>query len=66
MTPTEFRINLRLILKQYDSQKQAAERWGVSEAYLSDVIRGRREPGELILNALHYKRVVSYEPDADS
>lgn len=32
----------------------------LSPAYVSDVLRGRREPGPGILRALRLKRVVSY------
>jgi transcriptional regulator with XRE-family HTH domain len=43
------------------SQKAAAKRLGVSEQYLCDVLKGRREPGKKLLDALGYRRVVVYE-----
>ena len=42
------------------TQKAAAERMGVSQQYLSDVLNENREPGALILDALGLERVVSY------
>lgn len=42
------------------SQKAAAERWGVSEQYLSDVLSGRRQPGAKLCATVGYKRVISY------
>lgn len=33
---------------------------GVSPAYLCDVMNGRREPGDKILRALGWKRVITY------
>ena len=33
----------------------------VSPAYISDVLRGRREPGASILKALKLRRILSYE-----
>lgn len=34
---------------------------GVSPAYVSDVLNGRREPGESILRALRLERAVTYK-----
>jgi hypothetical protein len=42
------------------SQKAWADRHGVSQAYLCDVLRGNREPGESILAAMGLVRVVAY------
>ncbi|WP_408902516.1 transcriptional regulator [Methylobacterium radiotolerans] len=42
------------------SQKAWAERAGVSQAYLCDVLKGNREPGESILAAMGLVRVVAY------
>lgn len=41
------------------SQKALAERIGISQAYLSDVLRGRRDPAH-ILRRLGYERVIRY------
>lgn len=42
------------------SQKAAAEQWGVSEQYLSDVLSGRRQPGAKLCAGVGYERVISY------
>lgn len=43
-----------------DSWASLAERIGVSRAYLSDILRGRRDPGPTILEFLGLRKVVSY------
>lgn len=57
-------MNVTLILRQHietaGSQKAAARLLGVSETYISDVIRGRKEPGPSILDPLGLERVVTY------
>jgi hypothetical protein len=42
------------------SQKKWAEDNGISQAYVSDVLNGRREPGQSICSALGLVRVVRY------
>lgn len=42
------------------TQAEVAKLWGVSPAYLCDVLRGHREPGERILKPLGLKREVRY------
>ncbi len=37
-----------------------AQRIGIHQSYLSDVLNGRRDPGKSILKALGYERVVLY------
>lgn len=46
------------------TQKTAAEKLGVSQQYLSDVLNEAREPGPLILAALGIERVVTYRATA--
>ena len=43
------------------SQKAFAARLGISEQYLTDILKRRREPGEKILKPLGLRRVVTYE-----
>jgi len=45
----------------YQNQKIFAESIGLSQAYVSDILRGRREPGKRFLQAVKARRVVSYE-----
>ena len=46
--------------KRAGSQQALAEALGVTPAYLSDVLGGRREPGPKILAALGLRRRVVY------
>ena len=60
MTRETFQKHLRRSLKQHANQKEAARAWGVSPQYLSDVLRGHREPGPRLLEALGLRRVVEF------
>ena len=42
------------------SQKEFADMAGVTQQYLSDVLRGARPVGDRILEALNFERVVTY------
>lgn len=61
MKKSSFDVLLRRFLDTFDTQQAAAKQMGVAPSYLSDVARGRREPGEKILAALGLKRVIQYE-----
>lgn len=43
------------------TQKALADELGVSPAYLSDILRGKRDPGPQVLGALGLERVVAYQ-----
>ena len=43
------------------TQSALAKELGVSPAYLSDILRGKRDPGPQVLGALGLERVVTYE-----
>lgn len=60
-TPAALLERIRIVVAGAGNQKAAAKRLGVSEQYLCDVLKGRREPGKKLLNALGYRRVVVYE-----
>lgn len=49
-----------LIELDYSSQKQFAQQHDLSQAYVSDVLSGRRDPGEKFLAAIGAARVVCY------
>ncbi len=51
----------REIKNNYPTHKVFAESNGLSQTYVSDVLLGRREPGEKFLKAVNAKRVVFYE-----
>jgi len=60
-------VNADEIRTQVDAAAQAAggigtlaAKWGLTYQYVSDVVRGRRDPGKSILAALGYERVVLY------
>ena len=44
------------------SQRQVAEELGISQAYLSDILAGKREPGPAVLAGLGVTRRVIYQP----
>lgn len=47
-------------VKRLGSQRALADRLGVTPAYLGDVLRGRRDPGPAILEALGLEKDVIY------
>jgi DNA-binding transcriptional regulator YdaS (Cro superfamily) len=61
MNRTSFITALALYVKRAGSQRLAAQQLGVSDAYLCDVKKGRRDPGPKLLTALGLRRVVEYE-----
>jgi predicted transcriptional regulator len=61
MNKDAFNTALARFIKESGSQTVAARRLHVSDAYLSDVKNGRREPGAKILTALGLRRIVNYE-----
>lgn len=49
------------LIADLGSQKAVAKKLKVSQQYLNDVLRGRREAGDKILHPLGLKKVISYE-----
>lgn len=60
ITEAEFLGLIHVKLHIAGSQKLLADLWGISESYLSDVLTGRRQPGEKICRAMGYERVTMY------
>jgi transcriptional regulator with XRE-family HTH domain len=60
-TPAALVERIRVEVASAGSQEAAAKRLGVSAQYLCDVLKGRREPGKKLLDAIGYRRVVVYE-----
>ncbi len=56
MTDSEIRARLRACAASAGSQRQLALKIGVSAVYLGDVLRGRRDPGPMILEWLGLER----------
>ena len=46
--------------KKAGSQKALAQEWGISEQYLSDILKGRREPGNKVLGQLGLVKMLVY------
>jgi DNA-binding transcriptional regulator YdaS (Cro superfamily) len=61
MTLDQVRALLRRECDKIGNQAAWAKAHGVSAAYVSDVLVGRREPGDAILRALGLVRVVTYQ-----
>lgn len=57
LTYDDIRARLSTAVRDLGSQKALAEKAGVSQTYLCDVLRGRREPGERLLAAIDLRRV---------
>jgi len=62
LTQEEFLGLIRDDVDAQGSQKALAAKLDVSEAYLSDVLRGRRSAGNKILSRYKLRAVTSYEP----
>ena len=58
---SEIYAELRIACRAAGSQQAWAEAHGISPQYVSDVLNARRDPGDKILAALGYVRVVTYE-----
>ena len=61
LTHTEFIQMLRNSVDNAGSQKALAKDLGISEQYLTDLLRGRRMPGRQVLGALGMVEVRLYE-----
>jgi len=42
------------------NQVEAAAALGISQRYLRDILRGRRDPGKRLLEALGFEKIVLY------
>lgn len=60
ITKDKLLIGLRKYIREHGSQKAAARTLGVSPSFLSDVLKGKREPAGMMLTRLGYHRVVMY------
>ena len=60
MTERQVKKRLRQACEELGSQYQWATKFKLSPAYVSDVVRGSRQPGEAILKALSLERVITY------
>lgn len=53
------------VVAEHGSQTAAARVLGVSTAYLSDILNGRRDPGKKVLDKLGLESSVIYTPKQD-
>lgn len=60
MNVDQVREALRRACKKAGSQKAWAEQAQVTGAYVNDVLKGKRDPGDAILKTLGLERVVVY------
>lgn len=60
MTPDSMRALIRRACREAGSQKAWAKQHNINEAFLSQVLRGEREPSPAILDPLGMERVVVY------
>lgn len=54
------RAHLRDEIEKVGTQKDFAGKHGLSPAYISDTLTGRRDPSPAILDALGFERIVIY------
>lgn len=55
ITQTDLRAILKTRAEKEGSERKLAEKLGVSYAYMNDLIRGKRRPGEKILSAIGFR-----------
>ena len=60
MDHQQFTNLLRQQAREIGSQKELAKQMGISQQYLSDVIKGRRMPNESVLKAMKLEFVLCY------
>lgn len=64
-TEDEVREMLQDAVIKAGSQQAFAEKAGISQQYLSDLIKGRRTPGDAVLKALGLRKTIYYEWNID-
>ena len=60
MTRDELVKLLQRRVQTAGTQAALAKELGITAAYLGDVLNGKREPGPTLLNALGFRRVITY------
>ena len=61
MTLEEFLQYVRQLAREQGSQQALAAKCGINASWLSEILKGRRDPGKKLLDALGFRRVVTYE-----
>lgn len=65
LTGAEFTKLLGTKVQEAGSQKVFAQTLGVSEQYVSDLLRNRRSPGPKLLNSLGFREIRLYEREEE-
>lgn len=65
MNVEDVRDRLRAEIKAVGTAGAWAKERNVSPQYVSDVLLGYRDPGDLILKAMGLEKIVTYQPKAD-
>lgn len=60
ITRDELTELIRAAARKAGSQRALARGWKVTPAYITDLLKGLRDPGPRILAAMGYERVVLY------
>jgi hypothetical protein len=60
LTRDDLILLIRLEITKARSQRNLARQWDVSPAYITDLLRGLRDPGPKILQAMGLERVTLY------
>jgi hypothetical protein len=50
------------VTQNFGTQTKAAAAWGLSDAYVSAVLTGKKRPNRQMQEALGVRRVIRYEP----
>jgi len=61
LTLNEVIALLRRRCEEFGSQRAFALDSNISPQYITDVLRRKREPGQMVLDALGLRKVVTYE-----
>lgn len=61
MTRDELTTLIRAAVKDAGSQRALARKWDVSPSYVTDLLRGLRDPGPTILDAMGLERIIMYQ-----
>lgn len=61
MNKSDVAIRIHLAVNRYGNQRTMAKAMGISEQYLSDMLRGKREWSEDLLAHVGVERYVGYE-----
>ena len=60
MTRDELIELLQRKVQRAGTQAALAKELGITAAYLGDVLNGKRKPGPTLLNAIGFRRVITY------